>query len=124
MISEQVLVPDHVLDELKPIAEREQKELGNLVNEVLQQYIWQARERKIDREMEGYRAMHAELKQQFLGHYVAIHNGELVDHDSDRRALSRRVRQEYGSIAVLITPVEDTPEREFLVLTPRFRWDV
>ncbi len=122
MISEQVLVPDHVLTELKPIAEQEHKDLEDLVNEVLQRYIWQARERKIDREMEAYRAMHVELKQKFLGRYVAIHDGQVVDHDSDRRALSKRVRREYGNTAVLITPVEDTPEREFLVLTPRFGW--
>jgi len=68
--------------------------------------------------MEAYRTMHAELKQRFLGEYVAIHNGELVDHDADRRALSRRVRQKYRSVAVLITPVEEKPEREFLMQSP------
>ncbi len=118
------MISEHILTELAPVAEQEHKEVGDLVNEVLQQYIWQAKERKIDQEMEAYRAMHAELKQKFLGQYVAIHDGQLVDYDSDRQALSRRVRREYGSTAVLITPVEDAPEREFLVLTPRFRWGV
>jgi len=115
-----VLVQDQVFTELIPIAEQENREMGELVNEALCRYLWEAKERKIDREMEAYRAMHAQLKQRFLGEYVAVHNGELVDHDADRRALSRRVRQEYGGAAVLITPVEEKPEREFLILSPRF----
>ena len=86
---------------------------------------WEAKERKIDQEMEAYRAMHAKLKQRFLGKYVAIHDNELVGHDTDRHALSRRVRQKYGSTAMLITPVEEKPEREFLMLsyqqTPQMR---
>ena len=115
-----VLVADQVFAELVPIAEQENKEISELVNEALRQYLWEAKERKIEREMEAYRTMHAQLKQRFLGQYVAIHNGELVDHDADRRALSRRVRQKYGSVAVLITPVEERPEREFVMLSPRF----
>lgn len=115
-----VLVADQVFAELVPIAEEENKEISELVNEALRKYLWEARERKIERETEAYRTLHAELKQRFSGEYVAIHDGELVDHDADRRALSRRVRQKYGNAAVLITPVEDEPEREFLILSPRF----
>ena len=120
MTKHRVLISDQVFTELVPVAEHENKEIGELVNEALRQYLWEAKERKIDREMEAYRTMHAELKQRFLGEYIAIHNGELVDHDADRRALSRRVRQKYGSVAVLITPVEEEPEREFLMLSPQF----
>ena len=119
MIEHRVLIPDRVFAELTPIAEQEGKGISDLVNEALRQYLWEARERKIDREMKAYRAMHTELKQRFFGQYVAIHDGALVDHDADRRALSRRVRQKYGSVAVLITPVEEAPEREFLMLSPR-----
>ncbi len=120
MSSHGVVVPDHVLAELIPIAEQEDKEVSEVVNEALRRYLWEAKERKIDREMRAYRAMHAELKQRFLGKYVAIHNGELVDYDADRHALSRRVRQKYGNAAVLITPVEEQPEREFSIVSPRF----
>jgi len=120
MTEHSVLIQDQVFVELMPIAEQEDKEISDLVTEALQRYLWEVKERKIDREMEAYRTMHAELKRRFLGQYVAIHNGELVDHDADRHALSRRVRREYGSVAVLITPVEEKPEREFLMLSPRF----
>ena len=120
MAEHSVLIPDQVFAELMPIVEQEGKKVSELITEALRQYLWEAKERKIDREMEAYRAMHAELKQRFSGEYVAIHDGELVDHDADRCALSRRVREEYGDVAVLITPVEESPEREFLMHSPRF----
>jgi len=120
MTEHNVLIPDQVLAELMPVLEQEGKEISDLVTEALRHYLWEAKERKIEREMEAYRAMHGELKQRFLGQYVAIHNGELVDHDADRHALSSRVRREYSNAAVLIIPVEDEPEREFLMLSPRF----
>lgn len=120
MAKHSVLIPDQVFADLMPIAEEEDKEISELVTEALRKYLWEARERKIEREMEAYRTLHAELKQRFSGEYVAIHDGELVDHDADRRVLSRRVRQKYGNAAVLITPVEEKPEREFLILSPRF----
>lgn len=108
-----------MFSELLPMSRQENKEVSDLVNEALKYYLWTAKERKIDQEMEAYRAMHAELKRRFLGQYVAVHDGKLVDHDTDRGALSRRVRQEYGNVAVLITPVEEEPEREFTILSPR-----
>ena len=120
MAEHSVLIPDQVLAELMPMLEQDGREISDLVTQALRQYVWQAKEHKIDQEVEAYRAMHGELKQRLLGQYVAIHNGEVVDHDTDRHALSRRVRQKYGNAAVLIIPVEDRPEREFLVLSPRF----
>jgi len=120
MTEHTVSIPDQVLAELMPVLEQEGKEIDDLVAEALQQYLWEAKERKIDQEMTAYRAMHRELKQRFLGAYVAIHNGELVDHDADRSALSSRVRQKYKNVAVLILPVQDEPEREFLMLSPRW----
>jgi len=121
MTKHSILIPDQVFAELMPIAEQEDKDVGELVNEALRKYLWEAKERKIDQEIEAYRSMHAELKGRFLGQYVAIHNGELVDHDIDRQMLSRRVRQKFGSAAVLITPVEKEPEREFSMLSPRLQ---
>ena len=64
--------------------------------------------------------MHGELKERLPGEYVAIHNGELVDHDDDRHVLSSRVCQVHGNAAVLIIPDGDEPEGEFLMLSPRF----
>ena len=118
--SHSVAVSDRVFTELIPVAEQEDRNVEELVNEALQRYLWEAKERQIDREMEVYRALHAELKPRYLGQYVAIHNGKMVGHNADRQTLSQQVRRKYGSAAVLITRVEEAPEREFVVRNPRF----
>jgi len=118
--SHTISIPEQVYTELMPVAARENKGIEQIVGEALQRYLWEARERQMDRELEAYRAMHADLKQRFLGQYAAICNGALVDSDADRAALARRVRQQYGSAAVLITRVEPEPEREFTLRSPRF----
>ena len=61
------------------------------------------------KQLQTYRIMHTDLKRRFLGQYVAIHDGELVDYDPDRLALLRRVRRKYGR-QVLITLVKDDAE--------------
>ena len=39
--------------------------------------------RKSSAESRTYQQRHAELKAQYLGQYIAMHNGEVVDHDMD-----------------------------------------
>ena len=115
-----ITIPDQILAGLLPLAKQQDKKVEELVQEAIQQYVWEARERQIDREMQSFRALHPKLVQHYLGEHVAIYNGELVGHAADRRALTRRVRQKYGDAVVLITPVEQAPEREFLLTSPRF----
>jgi len=61
------------------------------------------------KQLQAYCTMHAELKQRFLGQYVAIHNGEVVDHDPDRWGLFLRLDWKYRKQA-LIMLVEDDAE--------------
>ena len=115
-----IVIPEQVYVELVPVAAQEDKNVEELVNEVLRRYLWEARERQMDREMEAYRAMHTELKQRFQGQYLAIYNRAVIDSDADRITLSKRVRQQYGHAVVFITQVAQEPERELMMRSPRF----
>jgi hypothetical protein len=77
--------------------------------------IRQARRAKIDQEFEAYQAMHAKLRETLLGKHVAIHDGQLIDSDSDAMTLVHRVRQQYGHIPILFTQVEEQPIKEFTI---------
>lgn len=74
---------------------------------------------KIHAEAQAFRAMHHELVSLYQDRYVAIHNGQVVDDDVDRRSLYIRVRAGYGATPVLIRKVAASPEREFHILSPR-----
>ena len=52
-------------------------------------------EKALWREERAFQALHSSLLAKYPGQYVAIHNGRLVDHDTDQVTLYRRCRQAY-----------------------------
>ena len=73
----------------------------------------------VDREMQAYIAMHPHLMQKYRNQYVAIQNGELVDHDERFDALLTRIDAAYPNQFVWLTKVEDQPIRELTFRSPR-----
>ena len=84
---------------------------GEILAEAIRRYLWELDRRKISKESNIYRQRHAELKAQYLGQYIAMHNGQVVDHDTDFQTLHQRIRQRFGRTPVMITLVEDVAER-------------
>jgi hypothetical protein len=80
---------------------------GEMFTQALRRYLWELDRRKITEESRVYRRRHAELKERYLGQYIAMHKGQVVDHDPDFQTLRQRVRQEYGRTAVMIALVEE-----------------
>ena len=56
-------------------------------------------------EVEAYEQMHPELRDKYLGQYVAIHQSTLVDRDEDQMMLYHRIRDRYGDIPILMRQV-------------------
>ena len=73
----------------------------------------------MEQNVDAYRAMHGELVEHYFGQYVAVCDGELVDHDPDPILLLERIRQNYPDQVVLRRKVEQTPERELRIHHPR-----
>ena len=83
---------------------------GEMVTQALRRYLWELDRRKIAAERKVYGRQHAELKDRYLGEYIAMHKGQVVDHDVDFPALRQRVRQRFGRTAVMITRVDEAVE--------------
>lgn len=73
----------------------------------------------MERNVQAYKAMHGELVQHYLGQYVALCDGQLIDRDTDPVALLLRVRAGYLDQVVLRRKVESVPERELHIRHPR-----
>ena len=84
--------------------------IDELLADAVRMYLWELDRRKISEESKVYRQRHAELKSKYLGQYIAMRDGQVVDHDADFLALRQRVRQRFEQLPVMITLVEDTPE--------------
>lgn len=74
----------------------------------------------IEREKTAYIELHDILWQKYPGQHIAIYNGELVDHDADGLALSKRIYKRYHDEFVLIRQVEPNPDPILQFRSPRF----
>lgn len=72
------------------------------------------------REIEAFRALHPQLVKQYMGKYVAIYQGAVVDDDHDPVALLKRINQKYPDKVVLRRKVEKDPDPVLYFRSPRF----
>lgn len=100
-------------------AERRQTNVEALVNDWLEEHLWEERRRKIQDESQRFQAMHRELFQKYAGKYVAMCDGEVLDSDVDIVVLYDRIHSKYGDDPILISPVTDDPIQTFQVLSPQ-----
>lgn len=77
------------------------------------------RRAKIHTEAEAWRSLSTAVHRSYGENFVAVHNGQVVDHDRDRLTLYRRIRERFEGIPVLITPASASSPREFQLLSPR-----
>jgi hypothetical protein len=110
-------IPNELAEEIRREAEAEGLTTEAVLLSAWRHYRTLAQRRKIEAEKAWWEASPAEERRQFAGHHVAIHQRQVVDHDSDPVALHHRVRQRFGRIAVLVIPA-DGP-REIRILSPR-----
>ena len=120
-----VEIAQHWVDELAGLQpEPHTIDLTAVVDTALQQYAYRQRQEKITRERQWYEANHAEIVQQYRGKYIGIHNGQIVDSDIEGPTLSKRLRKQFGRVAIAIILVETTPEPPTLQLNRlRFLYD-
>jgi predicted DNA-binding protein len=115
---ETILLREDLRETLEKDAEQEARSVNDMVNEAVEHYLRERQRAKLDQEIAAYEAMHAELRQKYLGQWVAVHQQKLVDYDEDRTALYRRIRAKYGRTSVLLRQVTEQSIEEVWVRTP------
>jgi hypothetical protein len=81
-----------------------------ILSDALRQYLWSLNRQKISEETAFYRQQYPQLRPKYLGRYIAMRDGRVVDDDADFSSLRRRVREHFGSTPVMITLVSETAE--------------
>jgi len=82
-----------------------------LLTEAIRRHLWELDCRRISEESLTYQQRHVELKAHYLGEYIAMCDGQVVDHDPDVVVLRQRLRQRFGRKPVMITLVEKVAEQ-------------
>ncbi len=105
-----VTVAPDLYKRIKEAAQEYRISADTIVSEATRRYLWNLKRQKISEESRAYRVQHEQLKKQYLGRYIAMYNGQVVDDDDVFQALRQRVLQKFGDTAVMITLVQETPE--------------
>lgn len=104
---------------LQQLAAERGESVGAIVEQLIVDYLREQRHHYLLGEMERFRAHHSELHQQYAGSFVALRDGQVLDHDADGGTLYARLRRQYGDLPILIVEVTDQPEQVFTRLSKR-----
>lgn len=115
----QIQLDSDLVTSLEEVTRQQGEKMEDVLAGLVQEYLRQVRRDKIRQEMKWYQTSHAALKESYPRQHVAIHEGQVVDHDPDVTLLAQRIRQHYGRIPILITQITDDPVPEFTIRHPR-----
>lgn len=116
-------LPDVVYEHMKQVATAENRSFAEILADAVVQsrptlYVHPERS-AMQNEKAAFLAMHARLAEGYEGQYVAIFQGQLIDHDQDVLALAGRIERDYSGDVVLITKVVDQADRVLQFRSPR-----
>jgi hypothetical protein len=80
---------------------------------------WESQIQQISVEQRAYERQHLELLERYRGRYIAMRQGQVIDNDDDKIALSRRIRKQYGNQPVLIKLVQSDPMESYHIRSPK-----
>jgi hypothetical protein len=108
-----------LIERIRHVARETNRDTTQVVETAVQAYLDQLDREKIHEEAEAFWAMQANLVARYPGEYVAVRQGQVVDHDPDVVRLERRVAERWGEAAVLIAPVTDESRRDLSTVSFR-----
>lgn len=98
-------VPDEVYQQVQQVAKTTRQEVSEIIVERLAEMftppVTQPDRAAMLANIEAYKVFHPELVQTHLRQFVAIHDGQLIDHDADKEALFARMQANYAGEIVL-----------------------
>lgn len=103
-------IGSELYERVEEAAHEQDASVDDLMTEALHHYLWDLERSKISEETQLYHQNYTELKKKYMGKYIAMRDGQVVDHDQEFIMLRKRIRERFGRKPVMITLVEDTVE--------------
>ena len=108
-----ITVEPKLYQRVEEAALEQEASVGEILTKAIRRYLWEEDRQKISEESKVYQRHHTKLKERYLGQFIAMHKGQVVDHDLDFHTLRQRILQHFGRIPIMITKVEEQAERVF-----------
>lgn len=106
----EIVLHEPLASQLRQDAEAAGLPVENLIEAALRHYRFQAQRKKLAAEAAWWQSVAPEVRAQFTGEFVAVHQQVVIDHDHDETALRQRVRAHLPKTAVLIAPAQGRRE--------------
>jgi len=110
--------PD-LIERVQSFARATKKDEIGVLETAVRQYIERSEREKLHGETKAFWAMYAELLVNYNGEFVAVHEGNMIDHDASATTLEDRVALKYGDIPILIAPVTELAQRDLYTVSFR-----
>ena len=98
---------------LEQLADVTGQSIDDIVDNALTEHLQRLADQQLETEIRAFELMHNQLKKQYLGQFVAIYRGQVVDSDVDIEPLFLRVNNRFGEQTVLIRRVTDLPNETY-----------
>lgn len=108
-----------LLEQIERLAQWQQVTVEAVTERAVSDYLDRLEWEKLQVEMSAFQAQLPTLLAMYPDQYVAIHDGQVIDHDADLRTLHSRVYARMGSIPVLLQKVTADSAPDILIRSPR-----
>ena len=116
-------IPEDIYNQVESVAATTDRAVVDVLLETISQafapFPVNPQRTAMKREIEAYKAMHPELVKNYLGQYVAVYQGKLIDHDPDLVALHQRITAKYPHKTILSRLVQNEAEPILRMRSPR-----
>jgi hypothetical protein len=104
-----ISLPTDLIERLRQSAAWKGVDLEEAASQAVINQFYEYSREKIEKEQAIFEQLRPELLKKYRGQYVAIHNGEVVDHTADLSTLRKRVFARFGYTPILQILVTDKP---------------
>lgn len=119
----EVSIPEYIYKQARQTAERESRPVNDILNDLIVQafptFHVHPQRAQMEAEVAAFERQKSELLAGYEGQYVAIYQGNLIDHDDDITALAVRIDEAYPDEIVLIKQVLAEADQELVIRSPR-----
>jgi hypothetical protein len=112
-----IILDEPLASQIRQEAKAQGVDIEMYLESLLRQHRFRSQQAKVASEAEWWSLQPDEVKAKYSGEFVAIHEKEVVDHDQNEDILRKRIRANYGKIAILFAPARGS--RHYRIVSTR-----